>query len=129
MAIENNLIGWEFNNPQDFLEKYGPVTNPEDFWERYGFDKNIEAWTNWQSVATFFHGIGVLLKKGLIDISLVEELLVNIVFVSWYRMEPIVKEFRDTWSVSYMGSRRSERVELYSGFEFLYNELRKREKR
>ena len=36
-------------------------TDPDDFWERYGLDnKNGEAWTNWQSVAGFFHGIGFL---------------------------------------------------------------------
>ncbi|MHA2380833.1 MAG: DUF4760 domain-containing protein [Candidatus Thorarchaeota archaeon] len=101
--------------------------DPDDFWKRYGQDTNPEAWTNWQSVAGFFHGIGVLLKKGLIDISLVEELLANIVLVSWVRMEPIVREFRDTWSFKFEGRGRSERHKMYSGFEYLYNELLKRE--
>jgi hypothetical protein len=48
------------------------------YWQKYGSDTNREAWNKWQSVARAFHGMGVLLRRGLVDIDLVEELLANI---------------------------------------------------
>jgi len=38
-------------------------TDFEDFWNKYGLSNNPEAWANWQSVASFFHGIGILVKR------------------------------------------------------------------
>jgi len=100
----------------------------DDFWEKYGIDTNPEAWVKWLSVVSYFHGIGVLLKQGLIDIVLVEELLVNIIFISWLRMGPIVEGFRDNVAGQrFDGLTSSSRYDSYSGFDYLYNELRKRE--
>ena len=63
---------------------------------------------------------------------LLEELLVNIVLISWIHIGPIVKGFRE-YSEGGGGrfsgmSAGSERYSQYSGFEYLNNELRKREK-
>jgi hypothetical protein len=98
----------------------------DDFWERYGGEANPESWATWLSVAGFYNGIGVLVKRGLIDISLVDELLSNIIHRRWSIMGPILKGWRET--------RPSARVtpvlkkyELMHGFEYLYNEIMKRE--
>ena len=91
---------------------------------------NREAWSNWQSVGAYFHGIGVLLQEGLIDINLLDQLLVNLVFISWLKMGPIVMGFREYTSRSdsrFGGRGSSERHLHLSGFEYIYNELRKRE--
>lgn len=69
-------------------------TNFEDFWEKYGSQANPDVWANWLSFAGFFNGIGVLLRRKLIDIDLVEELLSNITFVSWDRVGPILMGWR-----------------------------------
>jgi len=39
-------------------------TDIDDFMEKYGLENNPEAYSNWMSVASFFHGIGILVKKG-----------------------------------------------------------------
>ncbi len=104
-------------------------TDFNDYWGKYGSSVNREAWSSWQSVAAYFHGIGVLLKQGLIDINLLDELLVNIVLISWLRMGPIVKGFREYTTGSnaiFEGRGSSKRHPHISGFEYLYNELRKR---
>jgi len=103
-------------------------TDFDNFWEKYGRDTNPEAWVNWRSVISYFHGIGVLLKQGLIDIALIEELLINIIFLSWTRMGPILQGLRENvaghrWD----GAGRSNRFDPYSGFDYLYHELKKRE--
>ena len=105
-------------------------TDFDDHRGKYGAQVNPEAWSNWMSVASYFHGIGVLLKEGLIDINLLDQLLVNMVLVSWNQMEPIVKGFRDYTKGSgarFEGRGTSKRHPHFSGFEYLYNELRKRE--
>lgn len=126
---------YEAYRSPEFRKNWGEVMDQEyidfdDFWAKYGSLVNREAWSNWQSVAAYFHGIGVLLKEGLIDISLLDQLLVNLVFVSWLQMGPIVLGFREYTSGSdarFEGRGSSERHPQMSGFEYLYNELRKRE--
>lgn len=100
----------------------------EGFWDKYGSINNTVAWANWGSVAAFFNGVGVLLKKELIDIDLVEELLSNIAFVLWVRMEPILKGWRETVVRRRFGEQASsKKYETFSGFDYLVNELKKRE--
>ena len=109
----STIIQQQWEDYDDFMEKYGPETNPE-------------AWANWMSVGSFFNGIGVLLKKGLVDIALVEELLVMTTFVSWIRIGPIVREWRAR-PREYSAKARSSKYSLFHGFEYLYNELKKRD--
>jgi hypothetical protein len=122
-----------YRDPQ-FALAWGEMMNQEytdfeDFWQKYGSETNREAWNSWQSVARVFNGIGVLLRRGMIDIDLVEELLANIVFISWYKMGLIVIGFRELTATTYEGKGKSNRYEQLSGFEYLYNELNKRDPR
>ena len=84
------------------------------------------------------NGIGVLLKQGLIDIEMIEELLAPTVFMAWMRMGPVAEGFRDL-SASKSFRARADEVEGYgrpmdkdwipwSGFKYLNDELRKRDK-
>jgi hypothetical protein len=93
--------------------------------QKYGSQTNSKTWARWQSTASAFHGMGVLLKKGLIDIELMEELLVNQVLVAWYRMGPIVEGF-EKWTSS-RSAPVSNKYPVYSGFKYLNNELIKRD--
>jgi hypothetical protein len=103
-------------------------TNYDDFWEKYGAINNPVAWAKWGSVAAFFNGVGVLLKKELIDIDLVEELLSNQAFVLWARMEPILLRWREDLGGNRFGERaRSKIYEAHSGFDYLIHELKKSE--
>jgi hypothetical protein len=100
-------------------------TDYNDFWERYGLESNPETWAKWLSVASFFNGLGVLLKNKMIDIVLVEELFSNITFISWDRIGPIImgrRKSRETFKESLLSSK----YPFFSGFEYLFNELQKR---
>jgi hypothetical protein len=97
-----------------------------DFMEKYGSENNVEAWTSWLSIGAFFNGVGVLVKRGKIDIDIVEELLANAVLIAWVRMEPIILGWRER-EPKYSGQGKSKNYLFLHGFEYLYNELIKRE--
>jgi len=67
-------------------------------------------------VGRFFDGAGILVKKKLIDVDLVTELLREIVIYSWEKMQTWVVEVR----------QMIENPEVWENFEYLYDEVRKR---
>jgi len=90
----------EFKDWEDSVEKLHPINNPD---ER----------TIWFSVGLFFEGIGVLVKRGLIDISLVDDLLGGMIKPTWEKMGPIEVESRV----------RLNNPRGFDDFEYLYNEI------
>jgi hypothetical protein len=100
--------------------------NYDDFMNKYGSENNLEAWTSWLSIGAFFNGVGVLVKRGKIDIDLVEELLANAVLIAWFRMSPIILGWRER-DPQFKGLGRSGNYPFLHGFEYLYNEIKKRE--
>jgi len=94
----------QFKSPEDFLEKYGDKTN-------------IEVWATCMSVAAFFEQVGILLHRRLIDVSLVDDLLGIDVKQAWEKMVPIIKDRR----------KRLGTPKIWEWFEYLYNEMEKRE--
>ena len=96
----------------------------DDFMDKYGSENNVDAWAAWLSIGAYFNGIGVLVRRGKIDIALVEELLANSVFIAWIRMEPIIMGWRNRDDpISEEG--RSTKYPFHAGFEYLFNELKK----
>jgi len=94
----------EFKDLDDYMKKYGPTTN-------------IEAWASTESVTAFFEGVGVLLHNKLINLGLVDDLLSSPIKYTWEKIEPLVKERR----------KRRKRPQIWEWFEYLYNEMQKRE--
>jgi hypothetical protein len=94
----------EFKNAEDFLERYGPKAN-------------VEAWGKWQSEAAFFEQVGILLHRKLIDITLVDDLLSTAITQAWEKMAPIIKDRRERLGLP----------QIWEWFEYLYNEMKKRE--
>jgi len=99
--------GMEFVDYDDFMKKYG----------MYGMPAK-PVLPLWQ-VGKFFDGIGVLLRRKLVDIGLVDELFHTEVTVIWKKVKPLIE------------GRRKElnQPTIYQSFEYLYNELKKREQR
>jgi len=99
--------GMEFVDYDDFMKKYGMHGKPSK-----------SAVPLWQ-VGKFFDGVGVLLRRKLVDIGLVDELFHTEVTVIWEKIKPLVE------------GRRKElnQPTIYQSFEYLYNELKKREQR
>ena len=68
-------------------------------------------------IGIFFEGIGVLLHRKLIDVSLVDDLFSGPIMMTWEKMKPLAEATRKELNLPQMGEY----------FEYLYNELQKRE--
>jgi hypothetical protein len=68
-------------------------------------------------VCLFFDEIGNLLQMRLVDIELVEKMLHGHIKRTWERLKPTIEEVR----------KRRNDPKLVAGFEYLYNEMKKRE--
>jgi len=67
----------------------------DDWTERYNERTNPEAIAAFSSVILFYGGIGVLVRRGLVDIGLVYELMATSIKGFWGRYEPIIKGDRE----------------------------------
>jgi len=82
----------------------------DDYQKKYGF-REIGA------VGVFFEGIGVLLKRKLVDISLVDDLFSSGIKNTWEKMKPFMEAWR----------KRFNQPQIAEWFEYLYSEIKKRE--
>ena len=94
---------FEWTDLEDFMEKYGPG-NPDAFADQLTMNH-------------FFDGLGVLVKKGLIDISLVRDLFSQRIIWFWERNKDTFYELR-----IFTGDPTQ-----YYHIEYLYHELKKLE--
>jgi len=75
------------------------------------------SWLEALEVGMFFEGIGVLLKRKLINIDLVDDLFTGPIKMTWEKMEYLTKKAR----------KQREAPTIFEWFEYLYNEMKKRE--
>ncbi len=68
-----------------------------------------------RQVASFCENLGVLVKRRLVDIGLVADIYA--IDEMWVKLEPWIKEAR----------QRANTLSLYEWFEYLHNEMKKRE--
>jgi len=79
--------------------------------QKYG--NNIEAETIFSQAATMFEGIGVLIKRKLIDPSMVDDLMSGVTLRGWEKFGSVVKERRV----------RENKPYYYEFWEYLYDEV------
>jgi len=95
------VMDLEFKDYNDYVKKYG----------RFGRFEAVS------EVCMFFEGIGVLLHRKLIDISLIDDLFSPIsIKIIWEKMKPVVEGWRN----------RFNEPDTLEWFENLYNEMQKR---
>jgi hypothetical protein len=95
----------EYKDYDDFVEKYGsPIAEGQ-------------VQTVFLMMAMFFEGIGVLLKNKLVDLNLVIELFTVEMF--WLKLKPLAEGIR----------KQINNPQIYEWFEYLYNEMKKREQK
>jgi hypothetical protein len=80
--------------------------------ERYDSQKRPDEASKFKSIASYFYGIGALVKKRLIDIDLVYELMPRMIFRFWEKLKPLEQQMDP------------KEAEMLSN---LYNELKKKE--
>jgi hypothetical protein len=68
----------------------------DDYWEKYGPFSNPEANAIIAAEGGFFEGVGVLLKEKLIDITLVDELMAGNIIGYWGKMGTVIDDIRST---------------------------------
>jgi hypothetical protein len=97
-AWNDIMFVWEWETVDEFIVKYG-----------FGSEEAPKL----DLVSTFFEGIGVMVKRGLIDISLVDDLMSGHVTSSWEKYKPIIEEIRkNNWP------------QCLEYWEYLYDEVR-----
>ena len=85
----------------------------DDFEKKYGSDNNPDfasvRFTSWN----YYEGIGVLLRKGMIELDLTYRLLGVYTLMHWFKWETIIKKMRR----SFVGS------DFLENFEYLADEM------
>ncbi|MFX0056458.1 MAG: DUF4760 domain-containing protein [Promethearchaeota archaeon] len=102
---QSGFLDFSLRLKEAFLE-HKEDDNP-DFWE-----KNRG---NALSVLSFYEGVGVLVKRKLVDINLVADLISGPCMSLWKAIEPWVLKSREI----------DRRPQTWEYFEYLYNEIRK----
>ena len=86
------------------------TTDLSEYREKYGLvELNI--------VLTLYDQVGILLRRKLIDIGLVQEFFGSTVIEIWEKVKPLFDE----------EERRLGRPHMYQAIAYLYNEMKKRE--
>jgi hypothetical protein len=111
-------------NSKEMVHAYGQVrfkyqwTDFNDVWTKYGPDANPEAYSNLMLLRTFFEGLGILVKKKLIDVALIEDLLSARVVWYWEKaLGPVIREIR----------KMTNDPTQADHIEYLYHELKRRQ--
>jgi hypothetical protein len=99
------FLGLQFKDYDDFQRKYGSILS------------GSQEVTVTMMIGMFFEGIGVLVHRGLVDVDLVHELFS--LTLAWEKIKPIAEGLRNQF----------REPEIFEWFEYLYNEMKKRDQR
>ena len=100
IKIRRELETWAWTDYDDFFQKYGATNNPD-------------AYSSFQQLASWYEGIGVLIKRKLIDPTFVDDLMSGATLWGWETFGLIVKERRIRDNMPYF-------LEFW---EYLYEEI------
>jgi len=104
----------EFINHWDEIQRW-EWTDYDDFSERYGSEVNPERYISFSTIARFFEGVGVLVKRKLVDPTLVDDLMSGNVLRFWEKFgEPMIK----------IRQVRTDYPQYYEHVEYLYSVIK-----
>jgi len=101
------VMNLQFKDYEDYVKKYGPWFSDQPAHKAMAM------------VGMFFEGIGVLLYKKLIDVSLTYDLFSTPTRLCWEKLKPVVEGLRKQYNDP----------TIFEWSEYLYNEMQKREQR
>ena len=110
-ATKTQQMQLEARQTQIFMQVYNQVTSPEFFnkWRqvlqaewtdyeeyehKYGFFNNPDFGDNLYSMMAVFEGLGVLVKRELVNLEIVDDLVAGFCIRIWEKYEPIMLEQR-----------------------------------
>jgi hypothetical protein len=110
------LLTLEFKDYEDYVNKYGPILSVG----KYGLAFNdTPELRDLLIVDNFFNQVGILLYRKLIDADLVRDVFTYRAELLWKKAEPIIQGLR----------KESNQPEMGKWFEYLCNEMKKREQK
>jgi len=80
----NMYFQWEWSDVDEFMERYGP-------------DGDADNYAVFSSVTSFYDGIGVLVKNGLVDANLVSDIMSGSITRLWETFEPAIRGVRERY--------------------------------
>jgi len=86
----------------------------DDYWEKYGMQLSPEQSTKFISFVGRLEGIGVLVKRNLIDPKLVDDLISGPILRTWEKFGPMIIETRE----------RLDWPQHMEWFEYLYFQIK-----
>ena len=93
------------------------IRSYDDFVEKYGILRAQEpVWTALHMCINYLNEVGMLLHRGFIDIESVDELFSYRIAFLWEKLKPLIE-----------GWRKQLNPQVAEWFEYLYNEMKKRE--
>jgi hypothetical protein len=105
MEAIHKLLSAEYRDYSDFVKRYGGVLSEDPVSVAYSM------------VCMYHEGMGVLLKRKLVDVDLIRDLF-NV--TSWWeKLKPIIYGVRE----------ERHQPSYYEWFEYLVNEIKKREQK
>jgi hypothetical protein len=100
----------EFNKSKHFVMTY-PIKSYEDYEEIF---RDEEKGTTFRVVGTFLEGLGVLVKRGLVDKGFVDDMMSGDIIGFWEKYGDVVREER----------RRMNYPQALEWAEYLYDEVK-----
>jgi len=114
MQAYNKFIDKEFQqNYMDIVYQH-EWDDYDDWWEKYGPATNSGESSKRASVLSYFEGLGVFVEQNLIDIELVSRLGSQNIIWCWEKYSPLWEEY----------TRRTGSPYTYEYMGWLYNELK-----
>jgi hypothetical protein len=95
IQLYTTFTNYEFKTKWNEIMHVWNWNDAKEFYSKYGFSDS-EEFSKLDLVGTFFEGVGVMVKRGLIDITLVDDLMSGHVVSSWEKFEPIIMDIRAT---------------------------------
>jgi len=98
---------WEKWDSEEFLKNLMKIytfqyENFEEYMEKYGPYSDQEAWLSYCIIETFFEGVGVLVKRGFLDVGIIDDFLSGDFEMYWNETEIIReglrRELTPTWA-------------------------------
>ena len=66
----------------------------DEWWEKYGPENNVDKFTSWFKWMVTYEMYGIMLKRGFLDIELIDDIMSGMVLMVWDAYEPIILGFR-----------------------------------
>ena len=113
-SVYQTLNDKEFFELPWILEVDMQYTDYDDFMQKYGLETNRDAYMKFHRMLSYYEGIGVYVKNGLISAEIIDDFMSGDIVAIWEKYEPFLLEFR----------RRRNSPYAYEHFEYLYDRVK-----